>query len=495
QYKGLITTFNGPFYVPMSPYISICNKDEGDYDNLIYTVASNVYGQNVQGTFLGRTFFRINPKPAFTPTPAPITPTPTPTTVTPVPTPIIFSSVSCLLSVSSSRVAVGNRLTWVLRSYPSGYRAFWYGTKNDSTDVAGVDSGFVTQKDWLTDPYPAGSEGSYTRWMELRDSGGTPVCSTSGNPVSVSVISGASTATPTPIVSTPTPTPTSTTTLTPIPFNPSSGGYFTFSHNNGTLIATRDAWTFQIVNGMVGDTMYVNGSLVSPDGYSAVSKGQFPICTITSGTSCSATRVPALSDVGTWYEDVFINGVNKGRVIVTVVAPGGTTVTPVSAPVSQNRIYSLSEINDGDIIRGQGDIAVWIVKTVGEKRFKRWLFGPQIFQAYAHLGFDKVKNVSKETLNRFDTAVLIRKEGDTKVYELTDFVPGVRATRRWIPNADTFLQRGFDFESVYVVNEREFNFYTEGAPLPVSQNTKPAKKNPLTANISEAMARFFGWEN
>jgi hypothetical protein len=169
------------------------------------------------------------------------------------------------------------------------------------------------------------------------------------------------------------------------------------------------------------------------------------------------------------------------------------TPTPTPAPISPTKLYTLSEIYDGDLIRGQGDIAVWIVKIVGEKRYKRWLFGPQIFRAYGHLGFDKVKNVSKETLNKFDTSNLIRKYDDAKVYELTDFIPGKSATRRWIPTLEIFLQRGFDFDSVYIVNQKEFDLYTEGSPLPITKANEPTNKSlPLTANLSEVMLRFLG---
>ena len=176
-------------------------------------------------------------------------------------------------------------------------------------------------------------------------------------------------------------------------------------------------------------------------------------------------------------------------------SPSPTTLIPEIEEVQPTETYSLSEIHDGDLIRGQGDIEVWIVKIVGEKRYKRWLFGPQIFGAYGHLGFDKVKNISKETLNKFDTSNLIRKFDDAKVYELTDFVPGVRAVRRWIPTLEVFLQRGFDFDSVYIVNQNEFNLYTEGTSLPITQ-AKPTGNTGntagLTANISDAMLRFLG---
>lgn len=196
--------------------------------------------------------------------------------------------------------------------------------------------------------------------------------------------------------------------------------------------------------------------------------------------------------LGDWQRWISIDGIESNRVFYSVInAPAPTptpiptstprptstptpipsiTPTPTSVPtftptIDQGRIYSLAEIFDGDLIRGQGDIAVWIVKIVGEKRYKRWLFGPQIFDAYGHLGFNKVKNISKVTLNNFDTSNLIRKFDEAKVYELTDFVPGVRAIRRWVPTVEIFLQRGFDFDSVYIVNQREFDLYPEGASL------------------------------
>jgi hypothetical protein len=216
----------------------------------------------------------------------------------------------------------------------------------------------------------------------------------------------------------------------------------------------------------------------------------------------TASPTPAVSPTPTptcyWWEDCWQTPTPTPTLTPTpsptpTLTPIPTpTPTPSPTPVSPTRLYTLSEIYDGDLIRGQGDIAVWIVKTVGEKRYKRWLFGPQIFRAYSHLGFDKVKNVSKETSNRFDTSNLIRRYDDAKVYELTDFIPGKSATRRWIPTLEIFLQRGFDFDSVYIVNYGEFNLYTEGSPLPITQASPPADTSLLQANLSEAMLRFFG---
>jgi hypothetical protein len=133
---------------------------------------------------------------------------------------------------------------------------------------------------------------------------------------------------------------------------------------------------------------------------------------------------------------------------------------PTPAPVKNNPgLYTADDIRDGDLIRADGESAVWIVKINNGKKFKRWLFGPQIFKAYGHLGFNKVKLVSKETLDAFKTVGLIRLEGDPKIYNLTDFKPGESAVKSWIKSAEDFQSAGNDFDSVYVVNQKEFKMY------------------------------------
>lgn len=184
--------------------------------------------------------------------------------------------------------------------------------------------------------------------------------------------------------------------------------------------------------------------------------------------------------------------------IFNIITPIELTPTPIPvppiSPASPTKIYTKDEIFDGDLIRAQGDIAVWIVKVSGEKRARRRLFGPQIFTAYGHLGFHKVKNVSKETLNLFATSNLIRKTDDERVYELTDFVPGVRANRRWVPTLQTFKQRGFDFNSVYIINDKEFKLYIEGPTsstnLPIGKKIK-LNPNDLTANVFMGNIKIF----
>lgn len=190
----------------------------------------------------------------------------------------------------------------------------------------------------------------------------------------------------------------------------------------------------------------------------------------------------------------------------TRICSGETTPTPTptgappAGPSSSMpereapRLSPAGEIRDGELIREEGATAVWIVKIEGENKYRRWLFGPQVFTAYGHLSFDRVKNVSADTLAGFTTSNLIKKVDDQKIYELSGFVPGVIAVRRWIVSEEIFRQRGHDFSAVYIINEKEFNLYIEGSPLTeaVSSPTTAGKYFWLTANLSEAMKRFLG---
>ncbi len=98
-----------------------------------------------------------------------------------------------------------------------------------------------------------------------------------------------------------------------------STGY-TFSHNGGTIVAGRDAWTYTLFGGQPGDKLeaeaYKNGSYV----------GKFTVCVVPAATtsyvtgSCQASATPQAGDIGNWSENVYINGVWKGMLSFSVSA-------------------------------------------------------------------------------------------------------------------------------------------------------------------------------
>ncbi len=58
QLKNGILDYDGPFNVPMPPYITQCSRDVAHYELAVYAIDSN----NVKGKLIGQTSFVINPQ-------------------------------------------------------------------------------------------------------------------------------------------------------------------------------------------------------------------------------------------------------------------------------------------------------------------------------------------------------------------------------------------------------------------------------------------------
>ena len=58
-------------------------------------------------------------------------------------------------------------------------------------------------------------------------------------------------------------------------------------------------------------------------------------------------------------------------------------------------LISTQTIQDGDLIRATATNDVYIVKIINEKRFKRLIINPDIFESYGHLEWENVQDVSQ----------------------------------------------------------------------------------------------------
>jgi hypothetical protein len=143
--------------------------------------------------------------------------------------------------------------------------------------------------------------------------------------------------------------------------------------------------------------------------------------------------------------------------VTTVVWMSGVTML---APLTTHAAVT---INDGDIFRASNDYKVYIAKYVGANKFKRWFVGPQMFDFYKHLSFAVVKVVDPSVAAGFTESKLVRTDGEQKVYYIGNAVAGQGADRQWIPTLDAFNAGGFGWDSVYVINAAEGNWYAMGA--------------------------------
>ena len=85
---------------------------------------------------------------------------------------------ACSVSVNTSNVDFGNSVTFTIAgsSLPAGSTAYWYGTKNGVDDVTAQFAGPAPGAYSFTNS--AGSEGSYVRRAQIRNSLGTAICTT-----------------------------------------------------------------------------------------------------------------------------------------------------------------------------------------------------------------------------------------------------------------------------------------------------------------------------
>lgn len=97
-------------------------------------------------------------------------------------------------------------------------------------------------------------------------------------------------------------------------------GSFAFSHNDQTIIAGQDAWTFSLEDGARGDKLEV---LAYQDG---VNLGKFTLCTVQEGTSCLSKAIPQAKDLGLWAGSVFINEKEAGTFRVYVAEKEGCEI-------------------------------------------------------------------------------------------------------------------------------------------------------------------------
>ncbi len=132
------------------------------------------------------------------------------------------------------------------------------------------------------------------------------------------------------------------------------------------------------------------------------------------------------------------------------------TPMPSPAPVS-GKPDMPAKFPDGALLRARGGIKVYIVNN----GWKRHIVSPDIFNFYGHLGFNKVIEVEPELVNSYPESKLIRFEGGKKIYEIDK-----SNVKRWLNmNPDQFTASGRKWDAVFVINDKELNFYKTGVPI------------------------------
>ncbi len=118
------------------------------------------------------------------------------------------------------------------------------------------------------------------------------------------------------------------------------------------------------------------------------------------------------------------------------------------------------DIKEGAIIRANGDVDIYIVKYIGNKKFKRLILNPSVFRSYGHLRWEDVIGVEKETVNSFTTSNLVRNARTGRIYRLT--ANGDNGIRRHFRSISVMQRLGHDLDAVYEINETDERSYEQG---------------------------------
>ena len=120
----------------------------------------------------------------------------------------------------------------------------------------------------------------------------------------------------------------------------------------------------------------------------------------------------------------------------------------------------VEDIQDGDLIRVDGTYDVYIVKIINNKRFKRLILSPEIFNSYDSFNWENVKTISRDDMDFFVWSdLVVRQDGDRSLYR---FFPqqrddGVKSQVQL--SSQDFIEASGDWDSLFEVNDFEFEYY------------------------------------
>ena len=155
-----------------------------------------------------------------------------------------------------------------------------------------------------------------------------------------------------------------------------------------------------------------------------------------------------------------LNGRDESRPVPTTYAIYAKFYTQYGQPsetVSDSIIYSTEQyIPNGSLIRSINDCKVYITKG----SCKRHIRDEIIFTFYAHLNKKDIREIPLSKKDSYKECCLIRADKDFKVYEIEN------KTKRWLNmTAEEFTNSGRKWETVYIINEEEKGWYTEGEEI------------------------------
>ncbi|MCL4426827.1 hypothetical protein M1534_00510, partial [Patescibacteria group bacterium] len=195
-------------------------------------------------------------------------------------------------------------------------------------------------------------------------------------------------------------------------------------------------------------------------------------CTASNGwsgnesTSGSMTVTPSVT---TTYTLNCFNGTGQSAtasVTITVnqqqptVTGGGVVAQP---PVI---LCNDDNIPEGTEIMGPDGIKVYIVNAYC---YKRHIFNPDIFNMYQNLSWNTIVHVNQPVLDSFKTSDLYQVSGTDFIYKVVEYPSGTAVKHLLEMTPDQLGDFGYDWRSIFIINQQEANYYPTGSPIVPTQ--------------------------
>lgn len=191
------------------------------------------------------------------------------------------------------------------------------------------------------------------------------------------------------------------------------------------------------------------------------------IATRSSGESDIGFLWLSQNETGTLSGKEYINGFGKDVSRVAVIPSNQThnipadvkprSYTLTASLLAKRPLILLPSYPDGSLLRAMGEEKVYVI----HKGYKRWLPTASIFEMYGHLKLGNVIDVTKEELDYYTESTLVRAYGDERVYEISN-----GQVKRWLNiTGEEFSPSGRKWDSVFIINEKERNYYYPGQDI------------------------------
>jgi len=167
--------------------------------------------------------------------------------------------------------------------------------------------------------------------------------------------------------------------------------------------------------------------------------------------------MPYLAYVGAYYDEVLdYQTFDLSIESETEIEPVPQVLVIAQGDEAINGAINMN-IKNGELVRAKGDYRVYVIQN----DYKRHIKSGRIFDFYGHLNWENIKEISRTELAQFKESSLIRAVGDERVYEVD-----LNGGKHWLNiSGDQFVSSGRDWESVYVVNDYERDFYQLGSKI------------------------------